>query len=293
MFYRQKVLLALIEIYGGQLPATDLQKLLFLFCQVIDQNYYDFFPHKYGAFSFTSYYDKRKLIERELLKDSNNFELATSTSYISQLESKDRITLRAFASKYRTLRGEELIRKTYLEFPQYAARSEISDTILTKNEYKLVSSYWNIDKQRTLFTIGYEASSIDQYLYRLISYNVNSLVDVRKNPFSRKHGFTQKDLKNYVEKVGICYFHLPELGIASHLRKDLNGLDDYNSLFEHYATEILPSQQLAMSTLKEWSIEFSRIAITCFEADYHMCHRHKIAEVLETDNDLKISICHI
>ncbi len=293
MFYRQKVLLALIEIYGGQLPATDLQKLLFLFCQLINENYYDFFPHKYGAFSFTSYYDKRKLIERELLKDSSNFELATSTSYISQLESKDRITLRAFASKYRVLRGEELIRKTYLEFPQYAARSEISNTILTENEYKIVSSYWNTNTERTLFTIGYEASSIDQYLYRLILHNVNTLIDVRKNPFSRKHGFSQKDLKNYVEKADIRYFHLPELGIDSHLRKDLNGEDDYKTLFEHYAAEILPAQQPALSTLKQEVIEFSRVAITCFEADYHMCHRHKIAEVLETDNDLNVPICHI
>ncbi len=293
MFYRQKVLLALIEICNGQLPSTDLQKLLFLFCQSTNRNHYDFFPYKYGAFSFTSYYDKRKLIERGLLKDSSNFELAKPTSYINQLETKDRIALRAFSSKYRFLRGEELIRKTYLEFPHYVARSEIADTLLAEQDYKIVSSSWNTATQCTLFTIGYEASSIDQYLYRLISQNVNTLVDVRKNPFSRKHGFTQKDLKAYVEKAGIRYFHLPELGIASHLRKDLNGSNAYEILFEHYATKILPSQEQTLLTLKQLIVEFARVAITCFEADYLMCHRHKIAEVLEADFDLKVPICHI
>lgn len=54
MFYRQKLLLALIESNGHSIKRTDLQKLLFLFCQETGQNYYDFFPHKYGPFSAKS-----------------------------------------------------------------------------------------------------------------------------------------------------------------------------------------------------------------------------------------------
>lgn len=293
MFYRQKVLLALIEEFGGQLASTDLQKMLFLFCQLTNQNHYDFFPYTYGAFSFTSYYDKRKLIERGLLKDSGNFELNKPGSYIGQIETTDRIKLRAFISKFRQIGGQELIRKTYLEYPAYVARSEIADTILTKQEYNTVSSFWNTSTETVLFTIGYEAITIDQYLYKLIANNVNTLVDVRKNPFSRKHGFTQKEMKDYVEKAGIRYFHLPELGISSHLRKDLTSVDSYKLLFEHYTKEILPLQQQALATLKEWIVQFNRVAITCFEADPLMCHRHKIAELLEHDESLGVLVRHI
>jgi len=293
MFYRQKILLALIEAYGGKLSNTDLEKLLFLFCQATKQNHYDFFPYKYGAFSFTSYYDKRKLIERGLLKDEEHFQLTTSTSYIEKLQPKDRIALRGFAYRTSKVRGKELVRKAYLEYPQYASKSEIAKTILTLEEYQRINPFWSHDTQHTLFTIGYEGSSIDYYLCRLLMNNVNVLVDVRKNPFSRKHGFSQKNLQAYLEKVEVKYYHLPELGITSKLRKNLNGRQSYKELFDYYAARILPVQGPALEKIRELLLKHYRIALTCFEAEYHMCHRHKITELFEMDKSLDIPIVHI
>ena len=63
MYYRRKILLALIEVFGGSLPNTDCEKLLFTFCQQTGKNHYDFFPYKFGPFSFLSYYDKRRMID--------------------------------------------------------------------------------------------------------------------------------------------------------------------------------------------------------------------------------------
>jgi hypothetical protein len=293
MYYRQKILLSLIEIFGGQLQSTDFQKLLFLYCQLTKTNHYDFFPYKFGAFSFTSAYDKQKLIATDLLKDSNDFSTAGTKSFISQLTPEDRIKLKAFYSKFRHLRGQELVKQTYLDYPLYAIRSEIVTAVLNKDEFRMVSSNWNGDFSTKLFTIGYESSTIDQYLYRLITNNVSVLVDVRKNPYSHKHGFTQKSLKNYAEKTGINYFHMPELGIASHLRKELEGPDDYAVLFDYYAKDILPSQDATLSKLRQLIITHRRVAITCFEADPLMCHRHKISERIEADRDLDISVSHL
>lgn len=293
MFYRQKILTSLIEVFGGQLPNTDLEKLLFLFCQLNHQNYYDFFPYKFGAFSFITYYDKQKLVKQGVFKDSNSFELTGSKSFINQIESSDRIKLRAFATKYRSLRGQDLIRKTYLEYPRYAAKSEIASTLLSAAELHTVSSSWNNDSTLSLFTIGYESSTIDEYLYRLVTNNVKMLVDVRKNPFSHKHGFTQRDLKNYAEKAGVTYEHLPNLGIASHLRKDLDAPGDYHTLFEHYAKTILPAQDESIAKLKHWLHVNRRVAITCFEANPLMCHRHKIAELIEVDTEINIPVSHL
>jgi uncharacterized protein (DUF488 family) len=293
LFYRQKVLLALLELYGGKLSNTDLEKSLFLFCQNSQQNHYDFFPYKYGPFSFMSYYDKRKLIERGILKNTEHFELNTSTSYVDKLKSKDRIALRSFFMRTAKYRGQTLVRKTYLEYPEYAAQSEIAKNILTQEEYFMVSSFWDLNEEITLFTIGYEGSSIDQYLYRLLSSNVNVLVDVRKNPFSRKHGFSQNQLQKYVTKVGIKYYHVPELGISSELRKNLNGVQSYEKLFEYYASTILPEQQPAIDKIKKLLREHQRVALTCFEAEHHMCHRHKITEVFESEPNLNIPIRHI
>lgn len=293
MFYRQKVLLALIELCGGKLSNTDLEKLLFLFCQTIQENHYDFFPYKYGAFSFISYYDKRKLIERGLLKDAEHFELISSTSYVDKLQSKDRVALRSFVYRTAKFRGQELVRKSYLEYPQYVSRSTIAKTILTQEEYFKISSFWSLETKPTLFTIGYEGRSIDQYLCQLLTNNINVLIDVRKNPLSRKHGFSQNDLQAYAEKAGVQYYHLPELGITSHLRKNLNGKQSYEKLFEYYALTILPAQGPSLDKIKQLLLKYCRVALTCFEAEYRMCHRHKIAELFELNTNLDIPVVHI
>jgi hypothetical protein len=57
---RQKHLLALLKALGGRLGNLDFQKLLFLYCQESGvSETYEFVPYKFGAFSFTSYADRR------------------------------------------------------------------------------------------------------------------------------------------------------------------------------------------------------------------------------------------
>ena len=121
MYYRQKILLALLESNQGKLASTDLEKLLFLFCRLNKTNYYDFFPYKFGAFSFVSYHDKRKLVEQGILKDMSHFELANQSAYLQQLKASDRAAITKFSNNMRHLRGRNLVRETYLKYPIYAS----------------------------------------------------------------------------------------------------------------------------------------------------------------------------
>lgn len=284
MFYRQKILLALLDACGGSLSNTDFEKLLFLYCKRTKSTHYDFFPYKFGGFSFVSYYDKRKLTEKGCLIDNNKFTLATSSrSYLNQIKLSERKTIRVFAAQTNKLRGNQLIRTAYNEFPSYAQNSEIISAILNNEEYQKARSHWQVYTDPALITLGYEGLSIDTYLNKLIKNGVTALVDVRKNPISRKYGFSKKSLSNSVEKTGISYYHLPELGIPSHLRKNLDGIQSYNALFEFYDSQILSHQKDALDTLKKIIREYNRIALTCFEADYHMCHRNKLVQVLQNE----------
>ena len=129
-----------------------------------------------------------------------------------------------------------------------------------------------------LFTIGYEGDSIDGYLDRLIRNNVKLLCDVRRNPLSRKAGFSRQQLASYCARVNIEYRHLPELGIPSHRRQELKTLADYEALFAVYRREDLPTMQPAIVQLGELLKEFERVALTCFEKEHHCCHRHCVAE---------------
>ncbi|MFT7586159.1 MAG: hypothetical protein ACI9EW_002590 [Cellvibrionaceae bacterium] len=293
MFYRQKVLISLVEAFGGELANTDLQKLLFLFCKKSGSNFYDFFPYKFGAFSYTSYFDKRKLTEQGHLMEGDCFKVPKESSFLFSLKPLDQILLKNFVEANTSCRGNSLVKKTYLEFPEYAARSEIVEKTLSKSEFSVAKRSWNLDSEKLLFTIGYEGKSIDRYIQDLIFNNVQALVDVRQNAYSRKHGFTGSVFKNYLERVGIQYIHIPSLGIPSKFRKNLGTEKSYDDLFNIYESDLLPKELTSIAELKDLFKKYNRVAITCFEADHKMCHRHKITNQFEKDQNFNIPIKHI
>jgi uncharacterized protein (DUF488 family) len=133
-----------------------------------------------------------------------------------------------------------------------------------------------------LLTIGYEGKSLENYLNLLLRASVTVLCDVRRNPLSRKYGFAKSTLRQACDGVGIRYEHLPELGIDSAERRELNTQADYDALFAVYERESLPHQAAALAKIRGWiKADGERVALTCYEAEPCQCHRHCVAEALE------------
>jgi len=63
MYYRRKIILTLIERFGGELKSTDFQKLLLLFTRRQQKPAFEFVPYKFGAFSFRVRADKGTVIK--------------------------------------------------------------------------------------------------------------------------------------------------------------------------------------------------------------------------------------
>jgi uncharacterized protein (DUF488 family) len=152
--------------------------------------------------------------------------------------------------------------------------------VLTEKEIEIVKSNKPKDNNFTLFTLGYQGYSIDEYLNILIQNNMKILCDVRRNAISMKYGFSKKTLGETVEKLGIKYLHIPELGIDSDQRKNLKTVFDYEQLFTKYKENILPQKQHIIQSIFNIFLQHKRMALTCFEKDYHYCHRHKVVEAL-------------
>lgn len=76
---------------------------------------------------------------------------------------------------------------------------------------------------------------MDKYLSILASSEVALVIDVRKNPLSRKKGFSKRAFAGALSDAGIAYRHLPALGIASSLRQNLKlpTFDEVVRLDEH------------------------------------------------------------
>lgn len=161
-----------------------------------------------------------------------------------------------------------------------AINSEIAARLMTEKELAAIAAKRPRDTVPVLFTIGYEGSSFEGYLNRLIKNNVRTLIDVRRNPLSRKYGFSKKTLGETVQKLGIEYVHIPELGIASEQRQELNTQADYDRLFEAYEKRELAENKDFLKRIHELLRERRRVALTCFEADVCMCHRGRVAGAL-------------
>ncbi|EJF88313.1 hypothetical protein ME1_00771 [Bartonella vinsonii subsp. arupensis OK-94-513] len=149
------------------------------------------------------------------------------------------------------------------------------------------------DENFCFFTIGYEGKSFEDYLNQLIKNNIKLLCDVRKNPISRKYGFSKRQLEKAVNNIDIEYMHMPELGIASEKRRNLKTQKDYDRLFEDYQNTTLKNNSCAINKLYQIFLNKRRVAITCFESDVCMCHRGRIALALTQLQGWKYEIKHI
>lgn len=284
LFARQRQLLLLVDALGGSVGKLDFQKLLFLYCQEPSSGApYEFVPYKFGAFSFTSYADRRKLVERGLLVDDDHIWKVTDLARNVLGRTSD-MHLAAFVRRHHDLRGDALVAETYRRFPYFAIRSEIAEKVLDDDGPALarIESARRSPRGPGLRTIGYEGHTLESYLNLLLKDGVSLLCDVRRNPISRKYGFSKNTLARGCEGVGIRYEHLPELGIASDQRQSLETQADYDALFETYERTWLPKQDGALDKISRWlTDDGERVALTCYERIPAQCHRHCVAEGLE------------
>jgi uncharacterized protein (DUF488 family) len=212
--------------------------------------------------------------------DENHWKLTPKAK--PYLDSKRKAALAHFLTRTVPERGNDLVRRVYRLFPYYAINSEILDRVLPdKSAQKAIQDARPEATGRALFTIGYEGDSVDGYLERLVRHGVKLLCDVRRNPLSRKTGFSKGQLASYCEKVGIEYRHLPELGIPGHRRRELNTMADYSALFAEYRSEDLPQARPAIEELGNLLATHQRIALTCFEKEHQCCHRHCVADEMQ------------
>ena len=285
MYYRRKILLALIEAFGGSMNPISLQKALFLFTleQDKESRAYHFVPYKYGCFSFQANQDIATLGKYGYLnRDGGNINLVMQGSYASELDLFDNGILNNIHSKFKDYSTDDFIDYTYVNFPYYCINSEIAEKHLSPEQMEVVRQK---DKRKTLtnhtlFTIGYEGLALETYLNKLLIYGVKTLCDVRKNAYSQKYGFSKAQLQPACEGVGIKYIHIPELGIESDQRQSLNSQRDYDILFEKYRETTLAHSEPYLERIIKLLETDERVALTCFEKDVRQCHRTQIAHKL-------------
>lgn len=273
-YTRQRYLLSVLNQAEDSLSSTNIQKLVFINEQEYKINHYEFVPYLYGPYSFQLASDLDTLCMKGFVeKKANQYSPLCSVPF-------------QFLSPIAKERGNELIKRTYREFPYYAINSGILDKLFSKEEAKKIAAEKKkyVDDHKVLYTIGYEGRSLEGFINTLIKKDIKVVCDVRKNPLSRKFGFSKGTLSHVLPMVGIVYKNIQGLGIESEKRVDLNTKEDYKKLFAGYAHSLC-SKEHFLSDVYQLYGQYNRIALMCYEKEPEMCHRHVIRDYLLTHYD--------
>ena len=268
-YKRQRFLLSYIRQLNGGVTATDIQKLVFLHTVQGESDYYDFVPYRYGPYSFQLAEDI-DILYRDHFLERNDSRIHAIGEYPRE---------RMFSLP--NARGDELIGKVYREYPYYAMNSDILGRFFNEEEADRIRGTRRRFSQQdqVLFTIGYEGKSVESFMNILIQKDVRLLCDVRKNPLSRKFGFSKSRLSSIADWVKVEYVHIPGLGIESEKRVFLRSKDDYRCLFDDYA-KTLPSRKPFLDEVYALMRKNHRVALMCYEKEPEMCHRHVVRDYL-------------
>ena len=132
-----------------------------------------------------------------------------------------------------------------------------------------------------VYTIGHATRSLEEFIALLQEHSLQTLVDVRTVPRSRRNPqFNRDALPEPLRAAGLDYVHSPGLGGFRAPRSDSPNTGWSNAGFRGYADYMLtPEFARHLDDLIDLAGR-TRIAIMCAEALFWRCHRALIADAL-------------
>ncbi|NLR75658.1 DUF488 domain-containing protein [Leeia aquatica] len=138
-----------------------------------------------------------------------------------------------------------------------------------------------------LYTIGYEGLTAPAFAACLQQHGVQTLVDVRESPFSRKPGFSGASMADWLEAAGVQYQPMSELGCPRPIRMRYREDDDWGRYTRDFCSW-LESQHEPLAALARVA-QASPSVLLCYEADPHMCHRSMVADAIQRRYGLAVT----
>lgn len=141
--------------------------------------------------------------------------------------------------------------------------------------------------QHNFYTIGYEGSQVEAFIATLRRAGVETLIDVRDLPLSRKPGFSKSALAATLEASGIGYVHLKGLGDPKPGREAARAGEyaEFRRIFgRHMKTEFAQRDLAKAAEL----VRAQPCCLMCFEQDHCNCHRSIVADHLVRQTGLQL-----
>jgi uncharacterized protein (DUF488 family) len=128
----------------------------------------------------------------------------------------------------------------------------------------------------SLFTVGYQQTSLTVMLEKLESQGIQMVLDVREVAWSRKPGFSAKQLESTLIGRGIEYQHDRLLGTPRSIRQHYRLSGDWEVFRLQYSEHLQSISDLVRSYVS--LLRSKRVCLLCFEREAELCHRSLLAE---------------
>jgi uncharacterized protein (DUF488 family) len=141
------------------------------------------------------------------------------------------------------------------------------------------------NRKLRIFTIGYEATTVPEFIAALQKAGVERVIDVRALPLSRRPGFSKSSLRAALEEAGIEYLHLKALGTPADGRAAARA-GRHAELERIYAGQLeLPEAMAQSAQMLELARE-KPSALLCLERDPAHCHRTLLLDAVAADAEI-------
>ena len=136
-----------------------------------------------------------------------------------------------------------------------------------------------------IFTIGYEGTTVPEFIAALKRAGVERVVDVRALPLSRRPGFSKSALRAALEQSGIDYVHLKALGTPADGRAAARA-GRHAELERIYAGQLeLPEAMVQGAQMLELARD-KPSALLCMEREPAHCHRTLLLNAVAADAEV-------
>ena len=139
-----------------------------------------------------------------------------------------------------------------------------------------------------IWTIGHSTRSTEEFLALLHDHAIDSLVDVRSLPGSRRcPQFGRETMRTWLADDAIAYQHASDLGGRRNRQHDVDPTINagwHNASFRNYADYTVGDTYRTAIVQLAPTAQTSRVAFMCSEALPRRCHRSLIANTLVARN---------
>lgn len=157
-----------------------------------------------------------------------------------------------------------------------------SATLKQQASFKALWNSGRSPDNADFFTLGYTGRTTEDLLDSLVCHGVRTLVDIRQNAVSMyRPDLSKANLKRAVEVRGMCYAHLPQLGVPRDIRAKAITAGTREVIWSWY-DEAVVATYLGGNLHRFLNEVEHPVALMCTELCPQECHRHRLFLALES-----------